>query len=76
MSNVMAALNLKIRIVARYICVIYIYHDSEVYMQNINLQKGSFKKYHPRAKTMIYKTHNIINEIHSPNIPMRTGRSI
>ena len=28
----------------------YIYHDSEVYMQNINLQEGSFKKYHPRAE--------------------------
>ena len=31
-----------------YMC--YIYHGSEVYMQNINLQGGSFKKYHPRAE--------------------------
>ena len=28
----------------------YIYHGSEVYMQNINLQGGSFKKISPKAE--------------------------
>ena len=32
------------------ICVIYNMVQTEVYMQNINLQGGSFKKYHPKAK--------------------------